>query len=330
VDIRTIPIYRFAHNEAHTEGLYGMVVAGTDRAAPDPRHPHVLSDLSIWQVHYALRPQVPMMRIENVLIDHAVYGVYRPEFEKHEYRNLRIVATSSEPFNRGLDDESTQHGTIAVDGLTFAEVEPGEIPLIQMSDNNPSGEAESHFRNVRVLRRRPENRRAVVDRGGGLEVEPTTPRSVPVFFHDYFGPGRHAKILSTHARDFSHDAGYRQERPLTGEDSRVIEVREVPFPKLLDPVDDEPPATAITFPPQGVVARRIGDALVVRGTTTDNVATRRVLVNGVSARDVEYNFHQWEATLTGIQPGSLTLEACAEDAAGNVEPRPHRLTVLVE
>ncbi len=256
VDIRTLPFYRFEQNEAHTEGLYGMVIAGTDRAAPDTRHPHHLRGLKIWQVHYALRPQVPNMLIEDVSIDNAVYGVYRPEFENHVYRNLRIASTSSEPFNRGLDDNSTQYGSISVDGLTFASFGYGGIPLIQMSDNNPSGAAESHFRNVKLIDRHDKDRRALVDRGGGSRVEPRTPTSVPVFLHDYYGPGRDAKVLSTHDKSFpSGSDEYREERPLTGRESRVTETRNVAFPKLLDPVDNMPPATIITSP-----ARRHGQA----------------------------------------------------------------------
>jgi hypothetical protein len=104
----------------------------------------------------------------------------------------------------------------------------------------------------------------------------------------------------------------------------------VPFPTLLEPVDDEPPATVITYPPRGASVKREGGALVVRGTTTDNVKTSRVLVNGVPAKDVDYNFHQWEVTLPGVGPGEVELEAHAEDEAGNVETRAHRMTVMVE
>lgn len=330
-DIRTIPIYRFDDNEAHSEGLYGMVIAGTDRAAPDRRHPHVLKNLRIWQVHYGLRPQVPAMWMEDIDIDHAVYGVYRPEFENHVYRDLRISATSSEPFNRGLDDESTQHGVITVDGLTFADVQYGGIPLIQMSDNNPSGKAESHFRNVQLIDRRDRNRRALLDRGGGAVVEPETPTGVPVFLHDHFGPGRHAKIVSTASHDFpKQDAGYRQEKPLTGDESRVTEVRNIEFPTVLDPVDDTPPATIITSPVHGLAAKRDGDMLIVRGTTTDNGRTKRVWVNGALARDTDYNFHQWEVKLRQVKPGSLAIEAYAEDESGNVEANRHKLSVVVE
>jgi hypothetical protein len=331
VDIRTLPIYRFEDNETHTEGLYGMTLAGTDGVGPDTKHPHVLRGLKIWQVHYALRVQIPTMLIENVEIDHGHYGIYRPLYDNHVYRNLHIASTNTEPFNRGLDDRSTQPGSITVDGLTFSGVTRGGMPLIQMSDNNPSGRAESHFRNVKVTLRRDGDRRALVDRGGGSQVSPTTSTSVPVFLHDYFGPGRHAKVMSTHAKDFPKGSDeYREEAKLTGRDSRVREVRNVKFPKLLDPTDDQPPATIITYPTFGVTAKRVGDVLVIRGTTTDNERTRRVTVNGVPARDVDYNFHLWEVRLKGVKPGKLTLVAQAEDAAGNVEQTPHRLTIEVE
>jgi hypothetical protein len=200
-----------------------------------------------------------------------------------------------------------------------------------MSDNNPSGKAESHFRNVQVLERREGNRRPVVDRGGGARVEPTTPTSVPVFLHDYYGPGRHAKIVSTAAKDFSAQSGpLRQEPPLTGPESRVVEVEKVEFPELLAPIDDLAPATIITSPARGVAAKLSEGTLVVRGTTTDNTRTVRVVVNGSEAKDVDYNFHQWEVTLRGLKPGPIELVAHAEDAAGNVEANVHKLSITVE
>jgi G8 domain/Glycosyl transferases group 1 len=164
VDIRTLPIYRFQHNESHTEALYSFSFTATDllgyEGVPtrtpldgpgdDVSHPHVLKDLTAWQTHYALHAELPTMWIENVTLDHAEYGVYRPWFDNQVYKNVRIVR-SDEPFNRGLDDYSRQHGSITVDGL-FVEGRRShpELPVIQISDDNLSGNAESHFRNVTV------------------------------------------------------------------------------------------------------------------------------------------------------------------------------------
>ena len=331
VDIRTIPFYRFQDNESHTEGLYSFTLAGTDGVGPDTRHPHVVRDLNIWNTHYALRAQLPTMRIENVRIDRAAYGIYRPRFENHEYINLHIARTDTEPFNRGLDDRSAQHGKITVDGLTFEGLRRSGMPMIQISANNLGGEAESHFRNVKVTDDGNRRGRALVNLGGGPRLTPKTEKGVPVYIHDWYGKGRHAKIVSTRADDWKNDGvEYREDPPLTGDESRAGEVRDVPFPKLLDPVDDLPPATIVTWPRPGLTVTAKDGEVVIRGTTTDNGSTRRVIVNGIEAEDVDYNFHQWRVRLKGVACGPLKIRAHAVDAAGNVEKHAHEFTVSVK
>jgi hypothetical protein len=82
----------------------------------------------------------------------------------------------------------------------------------------------------------------------------------------------------------------------------------------LAPVDDLPPVTVITH------VHTDGTVMTVRGTTSDNGTVKRVLVNGREAKAVRDNFAEWAVTLEG-SPGEL--RAHAEDAAGNVEKRPH-------
>jgi hypothetical protein len=327
VDIRTLPFVRFDDNETHSNtGHYGVNLGeGVDRVGPDARHPFIIRNLLIWSSHYGLRPQVPSLLIENMRLHGTVYGVYHPNFDNHVYRNVIINGDGSEPFNRGHDDISVQHGVLTVDGLTFENTRgyKESIPLIQMSDDNPEGRAVSHFRNVKVVRADPKNPRPVVNTGGGFHVTPKTPQGVPVYLHDYFGPGRHAKIAATNARDFGADGlAYRAEPPLTGHESRVAEVKNTEFPKLLDPVDDLPPTTVITH------ARRLaGNKVIVRGTTADNGTVKSVLVNGKQARATRPNFSEWEIILEDASSRPLALRAHAEDTAGNVEKRPHVLRV---
>jgi hypothetical protein len=99
-----------------------------------------------------------------------------------------------------------------------------------------------------------------------------------------------------------------------------VEVDDVAFPELLDPVDDLPPSTVITH------VRRDGERIVVRGTAADNGPIERVQVNDVAAQASAANFAEWEATL-GAQStstdGRVKLRAHAVDSAGNAEPRPH-------
>jgi hypothetical protein len=321
VDVRTLPFVRFDGNEVHgSRGLYGVNLGeGVRRVGPDGRHPFVVRDLTVWDVHYAFRPQVPSLLVENLHIDHAAYGVYHPNFDRHVYRDVYIGHTDTEPFNRGHDDDSVQYGPLAVDGLTFDGCRSGRMPLIQITDDNPTGAAVSHFRNVKAANWDDRSRqKALVNLGGGPRPTPKTEAGVSVYLHDWFGPGRTARVVSTRSGEYKRDAkGFRGEPNLTGDESRVAEVRDVPFPQLLDPVDDLPPATVVTR-----VVRGDGK-LTVRGTTSDNGAVRRVLVNGKAATALAPNYAEWEVVLDAAE----TLTAHAEDAAGNVETLPHVVAV---
>src|SRR5262249_49756177 len=106
---------------------------------------------------------------------------------------------------------------------------------------------------------------------------------------------------------------------------RVAEVADVAWPKLLDPVDDLPPATVITHIRQTGAGR-----IEVRGVASDNGGIQRVLVNGQPATALAANFAEWEAALDNLAPGDLRVTAHAEDAAGNVEPRGHVVEVRVK
>ena len=321
VDIRTIAITRFEENESHSEGLYSVALSGTEGVGPDLRHPHLLRGLKLWQTHYALRAQLPTMLMEKIRIDHASYGVYRPRFENHVYRDLSIAATGAEPFNRGLDDRSAQHGSITVDGLAFSKIgHGGNMPLIQISANNLNGKAQSHFRNVTVRDRDPKRpgRWPLVNLGGGPRLNPSTAKGVPYFLHDYFGPGKHAKVVSSRAKDLLADGNkYRKEEGLTGDESLASEVSDLEFPVLLHPVDDLPPCTVITR------IDETKDLLLVRGTTHDNGVVKTVSVNGRSARilDQAHGVADWIIRL----PKSESVSATAVDAAGNRERIPHKI-----
>jgi hypothetical protein len=325
LDIRTLPFVRFDDNEAHSSvGLYGVNLGeGVSRVGPDARHPFIVRNLKIWNVHYAFRPQVPSLLVENLTIHRAEYGIYHPNYDKHVYRNLTISETNTEPFNRGHDDLSVQYGVLAVDGLTFAGIRSGDsMPLIQISDDNPTGAAASHFRKVKLVSWSGSKNRALVNLGGGPRPQPKTAKGVTIYLHDWFGPGRHAEVVSTRSHEFKAEEGkYHSEPLLTGDESRVTEVRDVAFPKLLDPVDDLPPATVMTH------VRAAGGKLIVRGTTSDNGTVKRVLVNGKEARAVGDNFGEWEILLDLVPSTRMKLAAYAADAAGNVEQRPHEWTV---
>jgi hypothetical protein len=321
-DIRTLPFVRFEDNEVHSNGgLYGINMGeGVNRVGPDAQHPFVMKNTRIWDVHYGFRPQVPSLLVENLSIQ-SHYGIYHPNFDRHVYRDVTIRATNTEPFNRGHDDGSEQHGIVTVDGLTFDNIRSGGMPLIQISDHNVTGDAATHFRRVQTTNWKDNSKsKAIVNLGGGPRPQPKTDKGVSIVIHDHYGPGRHALVVSTRSPEYkASPEKFHSEPPLTGNESAVMEVSNVEFPKVLDPIDDLPPATVITH-----VARKDGK-LMVRGTCSDNGEVKKVTVNGEEAKSTAANFSEWEITLADAKGGKLA--ASALDAAGNQEKLTHEVAV---
>jgi hypothetical protein len=321
-DPRTLPFVRFEDNEVHTShGLYGVNLGeGVNRVGPDAAHPFVVKNLKVWDVHYGFRPQVPNLRVENLTLHRVNYGVYHPNYDNHFYTNVVVSQTNTEPFNRGHDDLSVQYGLLAVDGLTFDGCRSGGMPLVQISDDNPTGAAVTHLRNVRTVNWADTTRaRAVVNLGGGPRPAPKFEKGVSVYLHDWFGAGRTALVVSTKSGEYkANPDAFREDAPLTGNESRVAEVKGVAFPQPPAAVDDLPPATVVTR------VTRADGKLLVRGTCADNGPVKTVTVNGKEAKPTAGNFAEWEVTLDA---GATTIEARAADAAGNVEQTPAVVTV---
>ena len=324
MDVRTLPFVRFDDNEVHsTYGLYGINLGeGVRGIGPDSRHPFIMRNTKIWNVHYGLRPQSPSLLVENISIK-SHYGVYHPNFDNHVYRNVTIRESRTEPFNRGHDDDSVQHGKLTVDGLVFDNCRSGGMPLIQISDDNSTGLAESHFRGVRTENWDTQQSRrreaAIVNLGGGPRPQPKTEKGVPIYLHDHYGSGRTALVVSTRSPEFKSEPNkFREDAPLTGDESRVTEVSGIAFPDLLQPVDDLPPSTIITHvePAQG--------GYYVRGTVSDNGEVKRVIVNGNDAKlDTS---GEWEARVSPAS-GETSISAHSEDDAGNVEKLVHQVAL---
>lgn len=205
VDIRTLPFVRFDGNECHSDGLYGVNLGeGVDRVGPDERHPLVVRNMKIWATHYAIRVQAPTVLIEHLRIYRCRYGMYFLDPDRHVYRDLVLSETPDEPWSASHSDDSIQHGVFTVDGLVFENIRSTYNNLIPLTHTNATGSAESHFRNVRLVNWTGSDRRALVNMYEDDSLQPT-PKGVPMYFHDYFGPNRHAKFASTRAADLLGD-----------------------------------------------------------------------------------------------------------------------------
>jgi hypothetical protein len=350
VDIRTLPFVRFDDNEIHSNFNFGgmeLSIDGTDddSVGPDTKHPFIIRNLLIWNTHYGMSNKIPSLSMEGLRLHNVLYGIRGIENgNNHAYRNITIrgnrggVGLFGVAMNRGLGKRTVR---LTVDGLTYEGIRGGtqDAPLIMVVDERTTPGNFAHFRNVKHSDRIADSPRALawvgryerIDQARSLKFqEPGGLQVMPLYFHDYYGPGRHAKVVTPYSKDFANDSlKYRSEDPLTARDgwhefytgTRVTEVKDIEFPTVLDPVDDLPPTTVITH-----LRKLSGGKLEVRGTTADNGAVKRVRVNGQEATATAPNFAQWTITLEK-PPTTGTVEGYADDAAGNIEKRPHVVTM---
>jgi hypothetical protein len=211
VDVRTLPFVRFDDNTTHTQRRHGFNLGGgvpfgpptVDGVGPDARHPFVIRNFHAFDVHWAIHPVSPSVRIDALDVTNAEYGVWRPVYQDHAYRNVRMT----------------------------------DVPK------------ENHY----------------------AFVTPAAP------------PNREGEFAI--------------------------------------PADDAPPVTVITR-----VSPQPDGKVKVTGTTTDNGAVRRVVVNDRAAKPTGPNYLEWEVVLDGL-PAGRTITAFAEDEAGNGEAMKHVVRV---
>jgi hypothetical protein len=317
-DVRTVPFLRFEDNESHSEGLYSFNF-GED-AHPsvqgDRSHPFIARNLRAWETHYALRPDLQFFLMDGLDVVNGVYGGYHPDYDAHVYRNITLNNVVSEPINRGHDDDSIQFGDFTYDNLKLENCRTGRDPLIQLTCTSPTAGVAGHFRRLTLINSNSHDAN-VVDLGGGPRNDKLQ-NGVAYYFHDYPQPGHTLKVISVKFPDEMRSGLFTSIGGFTGKDVRAADVGEVPFPELLRPVDDLPPATIITD------VRRDRGMLRVSGICEDNGEIASVTVNGRRANIVRRSagLAEWLITIAPPRDGSIT--AAATDAAGNVERTGHR------
>ena len=103
VDIRGLPFLRCEDNEAHSQRRYGFNLGGgpgvgasggVGDAGPDSRHPFVIRGLRVWESHWAVTPAAPGVLIDGLDISRCDFGFWRPNYERHAYRNVNVYQTT--------------------------------------------------------------------------------------------------------------------------------------------------------------------------------------------------------------------------------------------
>ena len=83
-------------------------------------------------------------------------------------------------------------------------------PVVHMSDNNLSGKAESYFRNVTWGKCQRQASGLQSRRAQYPSRSVSSRQGVPYYIFDHYGPGRHAKIVSTKAAHLLKDGNTYQ------------------------------------------------------------------------------------------------------------------------
>src|SRR5439155_11511648 len=98
VDVRTLPFVRFEDNEAHCQRRHALNLGGgvpfgkpnVDGVGPDAGHPFVIHNLRVWNAHWAFNPVSPSVLVDGLDMYDCEYGVWRPVYVRHAYRNLTM------------------------------------------------------------------------------------------------------------------------------------------------------------------------------------------------------------------------------------------------
>ena len=99
VDIRTLPFVRFEDNTSHCQRRHGFNLGGgvpfgepnVGGVGPDEKHPFIIRNMKFFNVHWAFHPVSPSVLIENMDIQNAEYGIWRPVYNRHAYEKINFV-----------------------------------------------------------------------------------------------------------------------------------------------------------------------------------------------------------------------------------------------
>src|SRR5262249_10535255 len=91
-----------------------------DGVGPDGRHPFVIRNLRLWNVHWAIHPVAPSVLLEDLDVHNADYGVWRPVYNRHAYRKVRMAgvdARNEYAFVQGPPDRAGARQLDPIDDL---------------------------------------------------------------------------------------------------------------------------------------------------------------------------------------------------------------------
>ncbi len=312
VPVKNLGIYVFRDNAAHGQIRYGF--KGTNSTSPTSE-PMLVENFTTWHNRYGLAFGGDNYYIKNLHVAFGPYGLRGLDLTNARVEGLETYRIGKSPLNFKHKVE----GLITVENVSIDSTK--EHAFKMFAEDTRDAPLEIYIRNYTVTR--------AVNNTDGAAAHNGTPASpnITMYLFDWFGPGQAAKVIPS-KQTRNDGLSYSTLPPHFDSTVKVAQIGNPTFPtNPIQPVDHLPPVTVILYPAAEQVFPANQAQIVVRGTCVDNSQIVSVTVNGVAATSLKDNFREWEAVLTNLSPGELTIEARAEDAMGNLELNPHTLKV---
>jgi hypothetical protein len=110
---------RFADNESHCQRRHSLNLGGgapfgppnSAGVGPDVQHPFLIRNTKLWNVHWGISPVSASVLLDGLTIYNAEYGVWRPEYKDHFYRNISFTDVPKQTqyaFTTGKPNDESQ------------------------------------------------------------------------------------------------------------------------------------------------------------------------------------------------------------------------------
>jgi hypothetical protein len=158
-DIRTIPFLRFDDNESNCQRRHGFNLGGgvpfgaggVEGVGPDAAHPFVIRNFRVWNSHWSIHPFSPSVLIDGLDAHADEYGIWRPVYERHSYKNVHLeqISVKAEFLPKGERPAESEYPKPLdpVDDLPPATVITGVFPqggqLIVHGTTSDNGQVKS-------------------------------------------------------------------------------------------------------------------------------------------------------------------------------------------
>lgn len=86
----------------HTQRGYGLNLGGgpgdgetggVGGVGPGPHHPYVIRRFRVWDAHWALTLDAPDVLVDGLKVTNCEFGLWRPRYERHAYREMKFHRT---------------------------------------------------------------------------------------------------------------------------------------------------------------------------------------------------------------------------------------------